>query len=115
MSNYNDLKIFQKVYDLILWSHPIISRFPKNERFVLGQRMEKLLMDILNNVLIINKEGKEEKQKQMRDLSYNLDKLMIMWRLSKDLKFTSIKRYGLVVEKINEIGKMITGWQKALF
>jgi len=115
MSNYNNLKIFQKVYDLILWSHPIISRFPKNERFVLGQRMEKLLMDILNNVLIINKEIEEEKQKQMKDLSHNLDKLMIMWRLSKDLKFTSIKRYGFVAEKINEIGKMITGWQRALF
>lgn len=115
MSNYNDLKIFQKVYDLILWSYPMISRFPKNERFVLGQRMEKLLMDILINVLVINKERGDEKQKQMKGLSYNLDELMIMWRLSKDLKFVSIKRYGLMVEKINEIGKMITGWQKALF
>jgi len=32
----DDLIIYQKTYDLILWFFPIINKFPKKQRFVLG-------------------------------------------------------------------------------
>ena len=45
-------------------------------------------------------------------ISVELDKLRILIRLSKDLKFISIRQYGFGAEKINEIGKMLGGWIK---
>ena len=36
-----------KTYDLLKWLLPIISRFPKDKRYTLGQRLENKLLDIL--------------------------------------------------------------------
>ncbi|MFA5714569.1 MAG: four helix bundle protein [Candidatus Paceibacterota bacterium] len=47
MSNHNDLVIFQKTYDLILWIYPVVNGFPKSQRFVLGQKIENILISFL--------------------------------------------------------------------
>ena len=36
-----------KTYDLILWSSNHISRIPRNHRFVLGERIERAMYDLL--------------------------------------------------------------------
>ncbi len=46
MLDYADLVIFQKSYDLTLRMYPVISRFPKNQRYVLGQRIENILVSM---------------------------------------------------------------------
>ena len=33
------LKIYQRQYDLILYAFPIINKFPKSQKFVLGQQI----------------------------------------------------------------------------
>ena len=45
-SGLDGLIIYQKVYDLILYALPIINRFPKSQRFVLGQQIENGLIDL---------------------------------------------------------------------
>jgi len=46
-----NLVIFQKVYDLILWMYPLINKFPKKQRFVLGQQLENTLLEILKGII----------------------------------------------------------------
>ena len=38
-----------KTYDLILWSCNHTSKFPRNHRFVLGERIERNLYSLLGN------------------------------------------------------------------
>ena len=40
----DDLILFQKAYDLFVWLFPIVGKFPKNQRFVLGQKIQKNLI-----------------------------------------------------------------------
>jgi hypothetical protein len=42
-----ELEVITKTYDLILWSVHHTSRFPRNHRFVLGERMERRLYELL--------------------------------------------------------------------
>ena len=35
-----ELPIIQKTYDLILWYVPRLNKFPKNQKFVLGDRVQ---------------------------------------------------------------------------
>ena len=114
MASHNDLVLFQKTYDLILWAYPAINQFPKNQRFVLGQQMENTLVNILKKMVTANKERGEERAKIIKEISINLDELFMLFRLAKDLKMLSIKRYGISVEKINEVAKLLGGWQKKL-
>jgi hypothetical protein len=46
-----ELPIITRTYDLILWACQHTSRFPRNHRFVLGERIERHLYDPLENLL----------------------------------------------------------------
>ena len=105
-----NLVIFQKVYDLILWMYPLINKFPKKQRFVLGQQIENTVLEILKGIIQANSE--RNKLPYLKQISVELDKLRILIRLSKDLKFISIRQYSFAAGKINEIGKMLGGWIK---
>ncbi|MDD3919376.1 MAG: diversity-generating retroelement protein Avd [Candidatus Pacebacteria bacterium] len=110
--NYDKLVLFQKIYDLILEIHPIIITFPKNERFTLGQKMENTLLSILEIVIVINL--KKVSSNYFRKIDVELQKLKIFIRLSKDLRFISIKTYGSLEEKVVEIGKILGGFERVL-
>ncbi len=107
---FQNLKIFEKTYELILWIYPAVNRFPKTQRFVLGQQVENTVLNLLK--LIIQANAERNKLPYLKQLSVELDKLRILVRLSKDLRFLSIKQYEFVANKINEIGKMLGGWIK---
>jgi len=96
---------------MILWLYPTVNKFPKSQRFVLGQQIENTILQILKGIIQVNVEI--NKKPYLKQISVELDKLRILIRLSKDLKFISIRQYQFIAEKINEIGKMLGGWLKS--
>jgi len=106
------LTIFQKIYDFMVYLHPLVSRFPKNQRFVLGQIIEKEAANMLKLTIQANKRRGIDRQNFQEGISDSLDVTRILFRLSCDLKFISVKQYGIGVERLNEIGKMLAGWSK---
>ena len=50
----DDLIIYQKTYDFILWLHPVVNKFPKSQRFVLGQRIENKTLDFIHSMIVAN-------------------------------------------------------------
>jgi len=77
----------------------------------LGQQIENTILQILKGIIQVNVEI--NKKPYLKQISVELDKLRILIRLSKDLKFISIRQYQFIAEKINEIGKMLGGWLKS--
>ncbi|MGI6340632.1 MAG: diversity-generating retroelement protein Avd [Minisyncoccales bacterium] len=111
--NPDGLILFQKTYDLILEVHPVIvNKFPKNQRFVLGQKIENTLIAILEIAITINLS--KPTVNYFRRLDIEIQKLKIFIRLAKDLKFISIKKYEYLEKKVIEIGKITGGWKKTL-
>lgn len=108
---FQNLAIFEKTYELILWLYPTVNKFPKSQRFVLGQQIENTILEILKGIIEANQE--RNKLAYLKKISVELDKLRILVRLSKDLRFISIRQYSFAAEKINEIGKMLGGWIKS--
>ena len=51
MKKAEELVVITKTYDLILWSCNHTSRFPRNHRFVLGERIERKLYDLLEMLI----------------------------------------------------------------
>ena len=47
MAKREELTVITKTYDQILWSCKHTSRFPRQHRFVLGERIERQLYDLL--------------------------------------------------------------------
>jgi len=108
------LLIFQKTYDFLLWLYPIINRIPKSHRLVLGRHLEELAISLLLLVIKANKARGQSRLSLQLQVSDELDCLRILIRLTKDLRFMSVKQYTIGVEKINEIGRMLNAWMKVV-
>src|SRR3989344_2517343 len=102
------LTIFEKTYQLILWLYPAVRKFPKAQRFVLGQQIENTSLDILRGIIRAN--ASRAKLPILFEASVDLDILRILLRLAKDLKFLSIRQYAFAAEMVNEVGKLLGGW-----
>ena len=51
MKKQEELAVITKTYDLILWSCNHTGRFPRQHRFVLGERLERTLYDLLETLI----------------------------------------------------------------
>ena len=51
MKKSEELIVITETYDLILWSCNHTSRFPRRHRFVLGERLERSLYDLLATLI----------------------------------------------------------------
>lgn len=107
---FEQLPIFEKTYQIIRWLYPMIHKFPKSQRFVLGQQIESTALSILTGIISAN--GEWDKVPALKRVSASLDTLRILIRLAKDLKFISVRQYSFAAERVNEIGKMLGGWMK---
>ena len=106
--NENELVVITKMYDLILWSCNHTSRFPKNHRFVLGERIERNLYDLLET--LIRAKYSKQAVPLLVDANLNLEILRFQFRLAKDLNCLQAKSYGFATKAVDEIGRLIGGW-----
>jgi len=51
MKKDQELIVITKTHDLILWSCNHTSKFPRNHRFVLGERIERNLYSLLETLI----------------------------------------------------------------
>jgi hypothetical protein len=54
MKQQEEVVVLTKIYDLILWSCNHTSRLPCQHRFVLGERLERNLYDLLETLIRAN-------------------------------------------------------------
>ena len=57
MKKDQELMVITKTYDLILWSCNHTSKFPRNHRFVLGERIERNLYGLLETLIAFVRRG----------------------------------------------------------
>ena len=99
------------MYDLILYMFPILDKFPRKQKFVLSQQIENCMIDIQKLIIQANKS--RHKIPHLFQIDVELEKLRLLIRLAKDLRFLSIKRYGNISKMTNEIGYLLGGWIKS--
>ena len=97
-------------HDLILWSCNHTSKFPRNHRFVLGERIERNL-----DTCWKSSSGPSTRQRQelLEQANLVLEILRFQMRLAKDLQCIKVESYGFAAKAIDEIGKLVGGWIKS--
>lgn len=107
----DQLIIFQKLYDLYLYTHKTVNKFPKSQRFLLSNYLLQTNIEMLKLTIIAN--SKRDRLEEQKKLSVQLDIFRVFVRLSKDINFLSMKQYQYFAERINEIGRLLTAWRKS--
>jgi len=104
------LQIFTKVFDFTVWMLNHTIKFPKSHRFTIAVRIEDVLLDILQGIIIANM--RKDKLADLQKVNEHLEVLRILLRLSHSLRFFATNSYEYAVREINEIGRLLGGWIK---
>lgn len=103
--------VVEKHYQLILWMLPKMANFPKDQRFLLADRIEGILLDILE--LLIEAVYSKNKREILIKVNLKLDFLRFMMRIAKDMKYVNLKSYDFFCQSAIGVGKMVGGWLKS--
>jgi hypothetical protein len=109
--DHEELIVITKTYDLILWSCRHTGKFPRNHRFVLGERIERNLYDLLET--LIRAKYNRQRQPLLEQANLSLEILRFQMRLAKDLQCLRVESYGFASKAIDEIGRLVGGWLKS--
>jgi len=102
--------VVMKTYDFIQWIVPKLEKFPRSQRFLLGDRIQTTLLDVLEG--LIEASYTKDKVSILNEANLKLEKLRFLIRLSKDMRYLSVKHSQFASERLLEIGKMLGGWRK---
>ena len=97
---------------MIQYGYIALRHFPKAEKFTLVAEIKLTMWRLLRLIVICNK--RYYKKTSLQDLDGELDLLRSQVRLSKELGFLPLKKYEIWSRYLNEIGRMIGGWIRAL-
>jgi len=108
MAETHEMVVITKAYDLILWSCEHTGKFPRSHRFVLGERIERNLYDLLET--LIEAKYTRENADLLRRANLRLEILRFQMRLAKDLNCLKLNSYAFAAKAIDEIGRMVGAW-----
>ena len=108
--NIKNVHALTRIYDLLLWIIPVLDKFPRTQKFLLADRIETELLDIMK--LLIQAVYARQKSELLGQANLGLEQVRYLIRLSRDLKYLGLKQYRFASEKIDEAGREIGGWLK---
>jgi hypothetical protein len=97
-------------YDFSKWLLERVDSFPKNQRFIFGQRLVDHALDILE--LLVAASYSSHKSELLCQANLKLEMLRWLLRLANERNLLSSKQYEFCCKGVTECGRMIGGWLK---
>jgi hypothetical protein len=97
----------------ILW-YSFYQTLPKIHRHTLGQRIDTLFIEIIEAISVASFLSKTEKAPWVRISIKKVDTLKILLLVLWETKSIDNKKYAALSLQIEEIGKMLGGWNGQL-
>ncbi|MBI2644162.1 MAG: four helix bundle protein [Candidatus Wildermuthbacteria bacterium] len=108
------LPLLQKLKEAYLAWYGYYQILPKLHRHSLGQRIDTLFVEIIEAVAMASFLSPQQKHPYVRLSIRKLDTLKILLMVLWETKSVDDKKYIAVSIKINEIGRMLGGWNGQL-
>ncbi len=87
---------------------------PKDARYALGAKIDALFVETIEAVFIASYLGKNEKLPYIQKAAAKLDLVKFFLQILWEIRALDNKKYAVLSEKLNEIGKMLGGWVRQL-
>ena len=104
--------ILTKLHDLLLYVIPQLGKFPRDQKFVLGDRIQTKLLEVQE--FCLRAYYGRDKRGHLLEANLRLEITRHLVRLAHALKLFSNHTYGVLAEKMDEVGRMVGGWLRSL-
>ena len=94
-----------------IW-HEYLPRLPKIFQHNLGGKIDTLFIEIIENTFVAQHKSKDRKTFYLNKASDKLDLLKFLLQIAWEIKALDDRKYILLSEKLNELGRMLGGWRK---
>ena len=98
-------------YRFILWLVPTLDRFPRAQRFLLGDRIQRTALDVLES--LVEATYTRRRQPPLTCANLGIEKLRFLIRLAHDLRYLDRRRYEHAARCLDETGRKIGAWMNA--
>jgi hypothetical protein len=93
----------EAMYQFLLWLIPTVDKFPRSQKFVLGDRIETLIRATYTRA----------RERLLGDANLGLEALRFLLRLSGELRLLDKRRYEHAARSLDDVGRLVGGWAKA--
>ncbi len=104
--------IFSRTYDLLRWLIPVTVKFPRQQRFVLAERVQRTALNFHER--LIEAAYADDPLPMLKRADVTLAKLRFYLRLCRDLELLSLGQYGHSARMVTEVGRLLGGWQNKI-
>ena len=101
----------ESMYRFVLWLVPTVERFPRRQKFLLGDRLQAAALDVLEH--LVEATYTRDRRRHLSAANLGIEKLRFLCRLAKDLEHLDERRYEYASRALDETGRLIGGWRKA--
>ena len=106
--------IFAKTYDLLLWLIPATTRFPREQRFVLGKAVQEAALHFQECLIEAGLAQGRSRAHSLAEADISLTKLRFYMRLCQDLTLITPRQYEHVAGMLSEVGCLLGGWRQSI-
>ena len=100
----------EAMYQLAQWLIPTLDRFPRSQKFLLGDRIQTTAVICLE--ALTEATFTRDRTRILKRVNIDLDKLRLLLRLAKDLSYLDRRRYEYAARRVDEVGRLVGGWQR---
>ena len=97
-------------YRFLLWLVPAVERFPRSQKFLLGDRIQSVALDVLER--LIEATYTKRRSDHLAKANLGLEKLRFLFRLARDLHCLDHRRYEHAARSLDETGRKVGAWGK---
>ena len=109
-----DVPLIHKLCEFYKLFHEYLKLFPKSEKYSLGQKVESLILETIEDSFAVAYGQKIEKIPLLQTMSIKTNLLKTLDRLTFEIRAIDNKKYITLQEQLQEVGKMIGGWLRYL-
>lgn len=109
-----DLIVFQKAYDFLVWQKAIVKHLSKVHKYSIGIQLENETLDLLKQIVRTNI-SRENKREGIIECLAALEVIKVLIRVGHEFNKEggiSAAHYETASEKIVELGKLLGAWLK---
>ena len=96
-----------------MW-HKYINHLSRPSRHTLGSKIDSLFTETMENIFKASRLSRARKLAYLTEASVSLDLLKLFFQIAWETRTLDNKKYINISQKLDEIGKMLGGWIKAL-
>ena len=108
------LPVLERIKSVYLLWHTIHSTLPKLQRYSVGGKIDMLFVEVMEAISAAAFLPRAEKLPYVRVGVRKTDALKVLLMILWETKSLDTKKYAALSEKIDEVGKMLGGWQGQL-